>query len=395
MITPINPMAMFHLANLLLLSSTVSASLGPYYDLDANNHRQQQIAHGIKWLQEGTSVLVHIDTPDLPLWNVQENIGENVPSALLLNFTMQDRRVLLLNDVPILPMANAFVPPRIKATQTALTLEEFQFEFDALSDFHTLPSFDLDYYRVVFQGEHPSTRYNIYNPTLLIDILGVGISRYETLLLNQTQRSIVINLAELEPYQKYPYDTPIFQRFYNISDVTLRDRYPYNPRSHPETLESCTIWSWICSDVHEYPWYRFVYRESFDEFGKIGSLRHALLKRYDTLCQRVGRGQAAVWCVIVILGFLLLPVYGVIALFRRMQTFFEGNLGAEVDRHEIPPVYGIVALFCRMKALFGGSLGAEVDRYEMLLQAEEEDEELEGEYYDIEASLLERDQICR
>jgi hypothetical protein len=52
---------------------------------------------GMQWLRQGRSVLVGLETPDLPLWNPEERIGENVPTALLFNFTLTfDSRILLL-----------------------------------------------------------------------------------------------------------------------------------------------------------------------------------------------------------------------------------------------------------------------------------------------------------
>jgi hypothetical protein len=316
------------LMNLLLLSS-------PLFSIPhANAYRTHQpdTRRGVKWLQPETSVLVRLETPSLPLWNPDEKIGEKIPSAFIFNITLQDKQILLFNDVQIMPLANAIVPPRIHAPQTNISLTKF--DHGVLPDFQVSSSFELDYWRSVHPGEHPDARYNIYNPVLQIDILGAGIEGYNTLLSEDTQRLIQITLEELEPYQKYPYDKPVTQRLYKISDVLLGDRWPYNQFSPPEALKECTIWSWRCSDFDAYPWYHYVYREAFDEFGKIGSLRHSLVQRYNVLCHKLGVLQATLLVVIVILAFLSVPVYGVILGFRRMKASFEGYEGENLGQFE-------------------------------------------------------------
>ena len=67
--------------------------------LSAEGARQRAptTRQGVHWLQQARSVLVGLETPDLPLWNPEERIGENVPTALLFNFTLTfDSRTLLL-----------------------------------------------------------------------------------------------------------------------------------------------------------------------------------------------------------------------------------------------------------------------------------------------------------
>lgn len=332
------------LTNLLLLSSTLS--LLPH--ASAYRHHEPETRQGVRWLQEETSVLVRLNTPDLPLWNPELRIGELVPSAFILNFTLQDRRVLLLNDVPIFPLTNAFVPPKLHAPQAAISLP--QFEHGALPDVQALSSFELDYWREVVPAEHADSHHNTYDPTLKLDILGAGIAGYNTLLDHDKQRFLAVRMNEVEPDRNWPYDKPISQRSYVITDVVIRDRFPYNEFSPPEALKQCRIWSWICSDFDEYPWYLYVYRGAFDQYGKIGSLRHFFAQRYDVACQKLGARQATFLVVIGILAVLSIPGYGVVLAFRRLKASFEGSL-REYRREQM-------------------------GRYEMLLQAEEEEERM-------------------
>ena len=100
--------------------------------------REQSPLSGIKWLEEERSVVVRLDIPDLPLWNVEDQIGEDLPNALIFNFTLShDSRTLMLNDFPILPLENAYVPPRLFACQTSETLA--QFENDTITDYIIAP----------------------------------------------------------------------------------------------------------------------------------------------------------------------------------------------------------------------------------------------------------------
>jgi hypothetical protein len=43
----------------------------------ATRQRQLPTRKGIKWLREERSALVRLDIPELPLWNTEEQIGED------------------------------------------------------------------------------------------------------------------------------------------------------------------------------------------------------------------------------------------------------------------------------------------------------------------------------
>ena len=82
----------------------------------AEAYLHQRTSRGVKWLEKDRSLLLRLETPNLSLWNQDEQIGENLPSALIFNFTLtHDNRTLLLNDIPILPLENVHVPPRLYA----------------------------------------------------------------------------------------------------------------------------------------------------------------------------------------------------------------------------------------------------------------------------------------
>lgn len=227
------------------------------------------------------------NTPDLPLWNAYEQAEDHTAdSSLIFNFTFEDKRILLVNGVQVFPLQNAYVPPRLYARQSAITLTEF--EHERLPNFDDAPLYAIDYHREVPQSEHPSMHHNFFNMQLGLDVLGAETAGHHTLLPNDIQPLILVFLNEVGPFQDYLYYKSISEVDLTLSDSLLRDRYPYNtPFRTPEDLKECTLWSWRCSDISAYPWYRFMYRQAFDEYGKIGSFRHAFAE--------IGTLMRAVW----------------------------------------------------------------------------------------------------
>ncbi|PVH82012.1 hypothetical protein DL98DRAFT_587023 [Cadophora sp. DSE1049] len=261
--------------------------------VDAHRNHEKDSYSGTRWLERDRSLLVRLDTPDLPDWDTQLQT-EDIGTSLIFNFTLQDKRILLLNDVPIFPLEKAYVPRRLYARQSTITQTEFQHgKPPSLDD---APLYALDYHQAVPATDivssqvasHPAAHYNVLQTQLEFDILGAGIAGQTTLLRDDTQRLIIIKLQELGPYAKKWHTNPTSLPQLKIFNILLRDRYPYHlPFSSPEDLEKCTLWSWRCSEIDEYPWYKFVYREAFDQYGEIGSLRHLWLQ----MCERFGFWQ--------------------------------------------------------------------------------------------------------
>ena len=94
--------------------------------------------------------------------------------------------------MPILPLENAHVPPRLHAHQTRETLTEF--EHGNTTDYSSAPLFSLDCYRKVSHPEDGTLFIYNHNPTLILDILGANIACYNALLPANNQDSISVNL---------------------------------------------------------------------------------------------------------------------------------------------------------------------------------------------------------
>lgn len=285
----------FHLFLFLLSILSVNASRGTTV--------------GANWITHGRSALVQVRTPDLPVWNEEEQIGEANPkhSLLILNFTLShDSSQLLLQDQPFLPLPNPFLPPQLEAHQQQPDFIPEWRSHENYRRFLTSPTFALDYERLVHPRDDPNIRYYSYAPTLTLNLLGAGIAGYNTLLESQEQQIIRVEFKD--------HNTNPGINNFTITRIGLFPRH----RGHagPENLKECTLWSWACPDFGDPPWYRYVYRQNFDEYGRIGSRRHLLLQRWSNLVENVG-----IWRVIgflvLLAGMILVPV--VYKIYRGMR----------------------------------------------------------------------------
>jgi hypothetical protein len=238
---------------------------------------------GVKELVQGRSYLVSLDTPDLLLWDQEKQYGESLQSALVLNFTIShDRRHLLLQDQPILPLLDENIPPRFSVPQTSESSIEFQQK--RVFKYSSAAHFEIDYERSVYPREDPSSRNYHYVPKLEFNILGAGIAGHDTLLYSEDQRYIEIVLKD-ENYGTY---SQADRKFIFQSVRTRKRGADRNPSVLPEDLKVCRRFSWRCEDLNSPPWYQYIYRQDFDEFGKIGSLRHEYLRRGSNLYNNLG-----------------------------------------------------------------------------------------------------------
>jgi hypothetical protein len=245
-------------------------------------------------VERGRSVLVRLDTPDLLFWNEEKQFGELLPSALIFNFTIShDQRHLLLQGESFLPLPNPYVPPRISAPQTSES--QTRFEHNRVFKYSSAPQFDIDYERSVHPRDDPSITHYGYKPSVTLNVLGAGIAGYDTLLASEDQRYIEITLKD----ENSPTTNPPHHKFI-IEAVKIWDRDDDTPHVRPEDLRRCGRWSWRCEDFGDIPWYRYIYRQDFDEFGKIGSLRHEFHQRLANLYNNLGVFRF--WTLILAIG---------------------------------------------------------------------------------------------
>jgi hypothetical protein len=272
-------------------------------------HQSNQRLPGINFVEAGRSVLVRLETPDLSLWDAEEQYGEHVETALIFNFTIShDQSHLLLQDQPFLPLLDPNIPPRLHVPQTSES--ESDFNHKKVYNYATLPHFGLDYERTVNPQHEPAIDIYHYAPTLKLNLLGAGIAGYNTLLSSPEQRYIEVILKD----ENTCTGNPPTHKFV-IQSVKVRKRDHDIHHILPEDVERCGRFSWRCVDFDSSPWYRYIYRQDFDEFGRIGSLRHEMYRRYWNLHYSLVFFRF--WALVVAVGsFLVSPV--VYAVYKRV-----------------------------------------------------------------------------
>lgn len=197
---------------------------------------------------------------------------------------------------------------------------------------------DLDYY-ISTSADYTSgtSIYNTkYNPRLQIDILRASIPAlpgYSAYLSSNSQNQIWVYLEDLS---EHPPNTLYANIPLRIRSVKVDWRwYDSNTQGTatyktPQSLRTCYIWSWLCADLDNYPYYEYIFRENFDQYGKKGSMRHFLTTRWGNLVGSMGFWQAIVW--VAVCGSMVLSPF-VYALSRGVKRVVNGMKGV-VEVHQ-------------------------------------------------------------
>ncbi|KAF2147014.1 uncharacterized protein K452DRAFT_281999 [Aplosporella prunicola CBS 121167] len=237
--------------------------------------RSWEPANDITWIERSQELLVKLDTPGFPLHTESRDTaanGETAPSpstAFVFKLALDDSgRTLLLNGQAIFPLRDPNRPADIIASQVFANISaaEFQtFEQDYMVSPHR-----LDYDRL----EHTTNDSYRYYTTLSLDLMGAqapklhnGVQPARGFLDDSAQKTLQVTLAERFPFHSSP-------GTYRIENVELVDRDPFYRPRRPDNISACSLCSWRCADISEEPYYRFVWRDYFDAFGRIGSGRH-------------------------------------------------------------------------------------------------------------------------
>jgi hypothetical protein len=258
--------------------------------------------------------------------NQRDQIATHYPGAFIFNFTLTpNNHTLLLNDEPILPRAYPHIPTPLRAHQTGQTVTDFAHRVS--SNFVEASVMDLDYYIESPDTTSGTSIYNTkYNPRLRIDILRASMPTYpgySTPISSNSQNQIWVWLEDLSAH---PPETLYSSIALRIQRVQVSRRWPdmdsqgTTTYKTPKSLKTCYIWSWLCADIDEYPYYEYIYRENFDQYGKKGSMRHFLTTRWANLVELMGVGQAIV--LLAVCGSMVLSP-SVYAVFRGVKNMVE------------------------------------------------------------------------
>lgn len=234
------------------------------------------------------TVVAKINTPGVPLWvwnetNAVYDLEPGAESAILLNFTLtHDNKTLLVNDEPYLtlPLKEPTTAPRISAYQVPQSLTS-QNTLDGRQRLEVLGAcrstnkcrcFGLSYERSITPRDDPNIRY--YNPVfeVRLDVIGLSADNDRLLTDVQSQGYVNIQMKHLHGGSSESEGTQ-----YSLTRLSILNRDKPGPRP---SEEGCDRLSWRCADMGDPPWWRRIWRHQFDEYGRVGSLRHALTKRW-------------------------------------------------------------------------------------------------------------------
>lgn len=203
--------------------------------------------------------------------------------SVLLNFTISanGRHVLLNSNYHALQIPAPSRPALLSARIVPSRLNWIRLSEDKLNKY---PLTGLDYSLDARNRDDPNIRYSNYHPELSLNLVGAGGSRTNqsdpVLLLDSLdQKWIKLSLHDTtgissdDPNRQYSIDKVEFMD--RSRDIMGRMNIDY--RAPRPDDRPCTLRSWRCADIADPPWYKHIWRQNFDKYGRIGSLRRALM----------------------------------------------------------------------------------------------------------------------
>ena len=255
------------------------------------------------WHNGNQTAIVKLDTPGYPLWVQTYNAAfkryyfqdKDRDASILLNLTMShNHKTLLINGQPIVPFPDANVPSKIEALQVPANmyeqgyrtdLNEWLFMLDK-NDWSSWRFVELDYDIIVWSDPLAGPWGNNV-PRLRFRVMGMGAQGKNERLRLEEQKVLHVELTDMNHGQS---DDP--KAWFEITEVKLMDEeesYSWPPTSTKELNEhECTTKSWRCPDEESAfyglnpggaPYYRWIWRSRFDEYGRRGSWRHDVMQK--------------------------------------------------------------------------------------------------------------------
>lgn len=239
-------------------------------------------ARNAVWLgEDGSHALVKLLLPGLSLidpFQFGSTTGA-IPPSVLLNFTITSngKHLILNGDLLALQVPDPSIPSLLQAMRVP---SDWPLDPGAglIKPGSAHLATELDYYLSALNRDDPNIRYYNYHPEIYLGIIGAGTpgTQVKTLVLDSPdQKWLKIFLHDRN--KGGASDDP--NRHYAIERISFEHR-PADWEKlapHPDD-RTCSLWSWRCADLGDPPWYQYVWRQNFDEYGRIGCLRRALLK---------------------------------------------------------------------------------------------------------------------
>lgn len=282
----------------------------------------------VTWLSPQRSAVVKLQTPGYPLKEEGSDPDVVYPAAILLKFTLSaDNKTLLLEDRPFLPLQNYYIPPRIWANQVPAGMSEYGVRAIAEDngDKRVMRKgmLALDYDRLVEGDPTGGPPFYNHQPILRFRVMGLGANGEDKTLDMKEQEIVQVKLQDqneggwsneaARSYLITSVDVLPAEEFYAKLSTELGDHM--GPEADQE--KECTRRNWKCPDEGVYeagsPYrtpYRFIWRKRFDQYGRIGSLRHDFVEQWEISKQKAYDDPLN--SALVALGILLATVLAIV-----------------------------------------------------------------------------------
>lgn len=254
----------------------------------------------------GATAIVKLELVGLPIYvpTVTDDMSHSSAIILYFNFTGDGKHLMVNGEVIALQVPNPSVPAIVMAKQVPANYDigyvagMSEYSRWAHSPFKTL---GIDYEISARNRDDPNIRYYNYGPEIMINIVGCSspepASEHGDILLDSLDQKVV--KIKMEDYKgSRQSDDP--NRAYRIEKISLEDRSAqsgFKPRpKHPESEgyrvprpddKPCSMWSWRCEDFGDPPWYQFIWRRNFDEFGRIHCMRWRITRWWSLFAKPV------------------------------------------------------------------------------------------------------------
>ncbi|KAF1974779.1 hypothetical protein BU23DRAFT_553030 [Bimuria novae-zelandiae CBS 107.79] len=283
----------------------------------------------VTWLTPQRAAVVKLLTPGYPLKEEGSDPDVVYPAAVVLKFELSaDNKTLLLEDTPFLPLQNYYIPPRLWATQVpaGMHVDGIRAIAEDNNDKRVIRKgrLELDYDRLVEGDPTGGPPYYNHQPTLRFRIMGLGAEGEDKSLDATEQEIIQVTMRDqneegwsneaARSYLITSVDVLPAEEVYSKLSTELGDHM--GPEADQE--KECTKTNWKCPDEGVYeagsPYrtpYRFIWRRRFDQYGRIGSLRHDFVQQWDLSKQKVYEDPLN--SALVALGVLLATILAIVS----------------------------------------------------------------------------------
>lgn len=234
------------------------------------------------------SAVVKLEIPGLPLLDDEQS------SSVLLNLSISanGHHLLVNGNMLAMRVPDPSLPSSILAPQVSVNTSIV--DHSRQQD----PSFvGLDYELWSNNRDDPSITYYNYYPKIYLNLIGAGVERSDHSLTNLLLDAPEQQVVEITLHDAQSRPSNSRELSYEVVNVKLLSR-AHDYRAPRPDDHYCSRWSWRCADIADPPWYQYVWRQNFDEYGRIGCMRRDFLIRWHRICRRLAHVPWLAWLVL-------------------------------------------------------------------------------------------------